>query len=94
MSLLPADVSGYKKMKGFCFIFNIEEGFYKRISAKQCAKRCNDREECRAFQFDNYYKECDLKPSSCKTPSSATHKFFYERCKSFQADMMFFIFCG
>ena len=94
MSLWPADVPGYKRRKGICFEFSIKEGYYKRISAKECAKRCNDREECRAFLYNSYDNNCSLKPRSCETLYKSTDRFFYDRCKSFEADMMFFIFCS
>ena len=94
MSLSPADVPGYKRRTGYCLGSLLKKVFKLRMDPQQCAEQCNTEKRCRAFGFDIRGKyKCKLKTGSCETPRTILlGRYIYDRCKLFEADMMFFIF--
>ena len=101
MSLSFADVPGYKRRKGKCYGTIIRLVKKKKVTPQECGKLCTTTRRCKAFEYDadpRTYYGCLLKFRSCKTPRTKVgnhifrDRYIYDRCKSFEADMMFFIF--
>ena len=87
MSLSPAGVSGYRRRKGYCSVFEDSIRHLKTVKTPQeCAKQCSAETRCKTFQYldgSKYEIKCVLKTKVCKKPATDVKGgYIYTRRKS------------